>query len=1437
MSKNFLDVFSKFISSSMKNRLKDWQIEKVVVSSNKRHMDIYILAFEIFDENKLENIEGDLEKSLTQYEKIKVLLKYNVPIEIVRAQFNTVIYPLKKDRPMEYFILNESKINFVDNNISISTDKNSIYVLKKQKTDKKIKDIFYTKYNILINLEYIETENNRNDINENFVIRQKIKYEEEQNNITDRDVEFKEVTKVPETKRRRVRRRNETKVVEEIIGESISLSNQLEQDSSIIVTGTILNLEKKEIKNGNFIIMMDIYDGTDSVTVKFFIDPETFKDEFVDLLKKGNTIKIKGYIRYDLYAKELNIMANDICPYKVLTINKEDNEEIKRVELHLHTNMSKMDGVNNIKDYIKTAEKYGHKSLAITDHGVVQSFPDAMYDSKKAGIKILYGVEAYLVDDTNSTVFLCNDQSIDTEYIVFDLETTGFSSRTKTIIEIGAVKIRNGEIVDEFNELINPEVSIPAEITKLTKITNQMVDGKDTISIILPKFIDFIGSSVLVAHNASFDIGFLNAFKKKILGQELNNTYIDTVNLSRSLYPDLKNHKLNTITDFLKISLNNHHRAVDDARATAEMFLIELRNLKEQGLSNLNEINDFAKTHINKKNLRPNHGIIFAKNSEGLRNLYKLVSDAHLNNYQRNPRILLSLLDKHRTGLILGSACEAGQVFKAILNNMPKRYINEVASYYDYLEVQPIGNNMFLYRDETVNSIEELCTINMEIIDLGDELDKKVVATGDVHFLTEQDKVYRSIIMNAEGFKDIENQPPLFYRTTKEMLLEFDYLPKEKAYEIVVENTNFIADEIEDLLPIPKETFPPIIEGSDEELTKITMDKAIEIYGSPLPEIVEERLNRELKSIITNGFSVMYIIAQKLVWNSLEAGYLVGSRGSVGSSLVATMAQITEVNPLHAHYVCPKCKYSDFDSEEMKQYSGWSGYDMPDRDCPKCGTRLNKDGHDIPFETFLGFDGDKEPDIDLNFSSEYQAKAHEYTEVLFGKGYVFKAGTIGTVAQKTAYGYVNKYLEERNITKRKAEITRLSSGCVGIKRTTGQHPGGLMVVPDYTDVYNFTPLQRPANDTKSDIITTHFDYHSISGRLLKLDILGHTAPTIIKMLHESTGIDPLTVDLGDEDIMSLCKSTELLGLKKGDISCPTGTLGLPELGTSFVRKMLIDSNPSTFTDLVRISGLSHGTDVWNGNAQDLITEGMATLKEVIATRDDIMVYLIHAGVEKKTSFTLMEKIRKGKGITDDDIAIMKEANIPKWYINSCKKIKYLFPKGHAVAYVIMAVRIGYFKIHYPKDFYAASFSINSEEFDYEIMCLGIDNLRKEMNRIDVLKSSGDPSLTKKDESSYTLLEILEEMYVRNVSFLPLDLYNSHASKFRVKEDGILPPLCAITGLGINAALNIVEEREKASFNTIEEFRIRTKANKNVIDIMRNNNIFGDIPETNQLSFL
>jgi DNA polymerase-3 subunit alpha (Gram-positive type) len=1213
-----------------------------------------------------------------------------------------------------------------------------------------------------------------------------------------------------------------------IVGKSINgditdIRSITEVSKSIVIKGDIFKREIIETKTGRKIITFYITDYTSSIIVKLFPRPKD-ADRLIDEIKEGLFCMVRGEVVNDIYARELVIMARDIV--KTRKKIKQDNAPKKRVELHLHTQMSAMDAVSSASSLIERAANWNHRAIAITDHGVVQAYPEAMEAAKKNDIKIIYGIESYLVDDGVPITINGDDRTLDDTYVIFDIETTGFSSINDSIIEIGAVKIKGGEVVGKFSEFVNPERKIPYRIVELTGITDEMVENCSNIKSILPEFMKFIGDSVVVAHNANFDVGFI---KKNCsdLNLKFQNPVMDTIPLCKFLFPELKKFKLNIVAKHLGISLENHHRAVDDAGATCDILLQCFKILRERDILNLGRLNEEFLKNIDIKKQTMYHLIILVKNQTGLKNLYKLVSKSNLDYFFKKPRMPKSLITRYRDGLIIGSACEAGQVYKEVLSGKSDEELKDMLSFYDYLEIQPIGNNMFLVKNGLVKDENELKDINRRICELAEKNNMPVVATCDVHFMDPEDEVFRRIIMSGQGYSDADNQPPLYFRTTEEMLSEFQYLGREKAEEVVVENTNKIADMIGEVKPIPDETFPPKIEGAEEQIKSMTLKKVHSIYGEKLPEIVQERLDRELNSIINNGYAVLYLIAEKLVAKSYKDGYLVGSRGSVGSSLVATMSNITEVNGLPPHYVCPKCKYSEFFTDG----SIGAGVDMPEKNCPKCGEKLKRDGYDIPFETFLGFAGDKEPDIDLNFSGEYQPVVHKYTEVLFGQGHVFRAGTIGTIAEKTAYGYVKKYLSEKNMIVPQAEVERLTRGCTGIKRTTGQHPGGVMVVPSDNEIYNFTPVQHPADDNDTDIITTHFDYHSISGRLLKLDILGHDDPTVLRMLQDLTGIDPKTIPLGDHKVMSLFTSTDALGVTKEELGCPVGTYGLPEFGTKFVRQMLLDTHPKTFSDLVRISGLSHGTDVWINNAQYYIKEGYTTLKDCIACRDDIMMYLLHKGLPPKMSFTIMEKVRKGKGLKEEYEKEMRKHGVPDWYIESCKKIKYMFPKGHAVAYVMMAVRIAYFKVYYPKAYYATYFTVRADEFDADIVAQGEDAIEKKR---DELYGMGN-NATQKDKGLITILELCYEMYKRGIKFLKVDLYKSSADRFLIEEEGIRIPINALAGVGENAAKNIVEAREKGEFISKEDLRMRAGVSKTVIETLDRYGALRGMSETNQLS--
>ncbi|MCR5154896.1 MAG: PolC-type DNA polymerase III [Lachnospiraceae bacterium] len=1235
----------------------------------------------------------------------------------------------------------------------------------------------------------------------------------------------------------------------------IKISDIEDEIGEVVVQGKITFLDEKDTKKGDRkIVIVDITDFTDSITFKIFPEIEEYA-AYKDKLKEGNFVKLKGQALFDNYKREIGLVnIVGIKQIKSFVKKRMDNYEgEKRVELHAHTIFSEMDAVIDPKVLVETAFDWGMPGVAITDHGVVQAFPVANHalDPKKfkddpekmeryQNFKIIYGVECYLVDDDNKIVENDKGQTLDATAVVYDIETTGFDKENDKIIEIGAVKVQNGEIIDRFSTFIDPKIPIPARIEKLTGISDDMVIGAETIDQVLPKFLDFCKDCVLVAHNAGFDTGFTR-IKAAKLGLPFDYTIVDTVGLARVLLPDIKNTKLDTVAEAVNVVLKDHHRAVNDAEATAGIYLKFLQKLKEKGINDLAHIEDIAvipPEQIKKMHLY--HCILLIKNDIGRINLYKMISMSHIKYFSRFPRIPKSLLTENREGIIVGSACEAGELFQALIRNESPDEIDRLCEFYDYYEIQPLGNNIFMIDSDKVpqvTSVDDLIEYNKKIISLGEKYNKPVVATTDCHFLNPEDESYRRMMLYAK-WEDDEPQAPLYFRTTQEMLDEFSYLPKEKAEEIVITNTHKIYDMCEKISPVRPDKCPPVIENSDEDLRKICYNKAHSMYGENLPEPVAERLEHELKSIISNGYSVMYIIAQKLVWKSNEDGYLVGSRGSVGSSFVATMSGITEVNPLRPHYYCPNCFYSDFDSETVieAQRNGICGFDLPDKICPNCGKKLIKDGHDIPFETFLGFYGDKEPDIDLNFSDEYQSKAHEYTEVIFGKGQTFKAGTVGTLADKTAYGYVLKYDECHGMKHRDAEVKRLSSGMIGVRRTTGQHPGGIVVLPFGENIYSFTPIQRPANDMTSNIVTTHFEYHSIDHNLLKLDILGHQDPTMIRRLSDLTGVDALNLPMDDPKIVSLFHSTEALGIKPEDISGnDLGSLGLPELGTNFVMQMLRETKPKNFSDMVRISGLSHGTNVWTNNAQELINNGTCTLDKCICTRDDIMRYLITMGVEKGLAFKIMESVRKGRGLTPEMEASMKEKNVPDWYIWSCKRIQYMFPKAHATAYMMMAFRVAYFKIYHPLAYYAAYFGIRANSFDYEKMCFGIDVLRKNMKEIQKKIESNEASDKEKD--TLENMKLVEEMYARGLEFMPIDLFKAKAHAFQIIDGKLMPSFDSIEGLGEKAADLIVEAVKAGPFVSRDDFKTRTKATQTVVDKMAEFGILGSIPKSDQFSIM
>ncbi len=1462
MDKYIKEVFKDFEVGS---NISEAQIENINLYKklNKLQVDVIsnkpITIDEIgLFENYLQN-RFDIEKALTNIKYKDVQIEQNI-----EENWNNIISYVTAKEPFSKAILTNSTISVNEQNIDVKLKLKGAEFLCSKKFDRGLEhllqNVYNSKYNVKINDDL--SEEYYENLEKTFLEEEKKaiqKADEEaleaihKAQIASQDAEIEAMVSAEKGESAQSTRgfgnsqkaqgkTYEPKLKElppgmiygrspKIKGTPIKIIDITTETENVVISGEVIRIDSNDMRKrpDSAILIFDVYDGSSTITCKAFIEKAKLKDYIKQMDGKG--VKVDGTASYDNYAKEITVMASSIFEGPgIEKVKRMDESPVKRVELHMHTQMSQMDAVTPCTDLIKRAISWGWKAIAITDHGVVQSFPDAHKLLEKGGtdIKILYGVEAYFVPDKDPCVFNSKGQDIDTEYCVLDLETTGISFITERITEVGIIKIKNGEIIDTFETFVNPEKHIPEEVQEITHITDEMVKDSETIDKILPKIIDFIGDSVVVTHNTDFDISYLKYNYEKY-GYKFENTYLDTLRLAKAMFPDFKRYKLGLIAEHLGITVEVAHRALDDVKTLVAVFNKMIENAKEKKAKTIDDFNNKYETDF--KNLPSYHAIILAKNYVGLKNLYKLVSYSHLNYFYKKPRILKSILNKYREGLILGSACEAGELYRAVLDRKPEEEIEEIASYYDYLEIQPLGNNEYLKRTGRVEDDEALKDINRKIVALGDKLGKLTVATCDVHFMDPQDEIYRRILQAGQKYEDADMQAPLYLRTTEEMLKEFEYLGEEKAYEVVVTNTNLVADMCERIKPISGEKCPPHIPGCEQTIKDIAYKKAHELYGEVLPDIVQERLDKELDSIIKNGFSVMYIIAQKLVWKSNADGYIVGSRGSVGSSFVANMTGITEVNSLQPHYRCPNCKYSDFSDYGVK-----NGFDLPDKDCPKCGHKLAKDGMDIPFETFLGFNGDKEPDIDLNFSGEYQAKAHKYTEVIFGKGTTFKAGTVGTVADKTAFGYVKNYYEERHIPVSNAEISRISAGCTGIKRTTGQHPGGIIVVPKGREIFEFTPVQHPADDPNSDIITTHFDYHSIDQNLLKLDILGHDDPTMIRMLQDITGVDPTKVPLDDKETMSIFSSTDALGVTPEQINSEVGSFGIPEFGTKFVRGMLVDTRPSTFNELISISGLSHGTDVWLNNAQDLVNQGIVTLNDAICCRDDIMIYLMKKGLPPNSAFKIMETVRKGKALKDPEkwaeyVNIMKEHEVPDWYIKSCEKIKYMFPKAHAAAYVTNAFRIAWFKVHEPLAYYAAYFSIRADEFDSECMIFGKEKVKNKMREIDLAGNSA----SQKDKNMYSILELVLEMYERGFKFLDVDLYKSHSTKFIVEDGGIRPPLNSIPGLGTVAAEGIYKAGHEDEFECIDDLQMRSKVGKSVIELLQKFGCLKGMTQSNQMS--
>lgn len=1445
------EVFDSQFGIKLPQQISQGELTQLNINKQARLITLAVKFNGLVERNTL----FDTEKLITKTLAYHTVIKPHFPTELFSADYFPQLYAaVRRDIPSINGTLNNAEVRFENNTLTINLLNGGKTLLDSKGFDKALIKLVSEEFNLYISVNYtgtFEVEENSEEykaaiqdaqekINRENLQKAAEFYQEEVETAEKREEKHAENTTVeievregkfatPQIIQSSIR----PLYGRSIRGKMIPISSISGDSGRIVVWGDVFDIEKKVTKSGDKnIFTIDITDYTGSTTAKVF---NSIKESAViDNIKKGDTIVVQGDVEYDKYAGELVVNARSIgTAQKVKVV---DNAEKKRVELHMHTNMSQMDAVTSAGDLVNRAYQWGHKAVAITDHGVAQAFPDAMKAADKINkdeekIKIIYGVEAYFMDDLVESVKGDADTGFDGTFICFDIETTGLSAARDKITEIGAVKVENGVITDTFSTFANPEMPIPQKITQLTGITDDMVKDAPSQSEAVGAFLEFAGDNVLVAHNAPFDTSFI-AKACEDMGREYNYTSIDTVAISRAILTDIKNCKLDTVAKFLRLGDFNHHRATDDAEMLARIFINLCQRLTDDyGITKTNDINTKIAGGDFKK-LPTYHQIILVKNKTGLKNLYRLISYSHLNYFYKKPRIPKSELVKYREGLIIGSACCAGQLYMAILEGKPWGELKQIASFYDYLEIQPAGNNSFMIRDGRFNSVDELHEIDRTIIKLAKELGRPVCATCDVHFMDPTDSEFRKILMAGQGFKDAEQQAPLYFRTTAEMLKEFEWLGKDKAYEYVVENPNKIADMCEYIRPIPKGTFPPNIEGAQEQLIDITWKRAKEKYGDPLPEIVKARLDKELNSITTYGFSVLYMTAQKLVADSEAHGYLVGSRGSVGSSFVATMSGISEVNPLCPHYVCPNCKHSEF----ITDGSYGSGFDMPPKNCPECGTLMDQDGHEIPFETFLGFKGDKVPDIDLNFSGEYQSKSHRYTEELFGKNNVFKAGTISTVAEKTALGFVKKFAQERGLVMHKAEEKRLAIGCTGVKRTTGQHPGGMVVVPRTNDVYDFCPVQHPANDVNSDNITTHFDFHSIHDTITKLDELGHDVPTIYHYLELYTGIPVMKVSMSDPEVMSLFTSPKALGVTEEDIDSKTGTFSLPECGTAFVRGMLVEAQPKTFTDLLQIAGLSHGTDVWLGNAQELIHNGTCTISEVIGTRDSIMTYLMHKGLEPGMAFKIMEIVRKGnatKLLTEEHFKAMREHNVPEWYIDSCMKIKYMFPKAHAAAYMIATLRLGWYKVHKAVEYYAAYFTVRSENLDGAIAMQGHQAVRDKMNNIKQKQSVHEA--TAKDEAEFQTLQIVNEMMARKIEFLPVDIYKSEAKMFKVEDGKIRLPFSSLPGVGGAAADSLAETGKHTEYLSIEDMQIKTKVTKAVIETLKDVGVLKDLPESSQMS--
>lgn len=1427
-------LYNLFLNTLDKNEylepFKNTEIEKIHHQKEKNQLDIYLNSTDILNENDINTVESAIALKLN-LNHVNILPKYRKEL-FGEEVFSYLIDRVKKKSNMVNGFLDGAKIKFYQNKLEIELKNGSAKTLNSISADTLIKKLIKSEFDLTVDVIFKGNELTK----------------EEKDNLLKRvasqtidDLEppppifepppTKSEPKFPKTNN------NKNKSVikgRKFEGDAVKLNTITFPQKDVILKGSIFKLEKKDYKNGTKLILIYyLTDKTSSITFKIFCDAKDESD--YSSLKEGVKIKIRGNIEEDNFDRSLTLMPRDI----ILLDNEDeitDDEKEKRIELHAHTNMSLMDAVTPVSKMINNLHKWGHKAVAITDHGVVQAFPeaiDAVDKIKKNGgdFKIIYGMEGYIIDDKIKAVVGDKDEPFSGEFILFDTETTGLNAKRNRLIEIGGVLMKDGQLQEKFNKLINPQTQIPPFITNLTGIDDKMVESAPLEEEVIREFLEFAQGRILVAHNSEFDMAFLKEAAKRY-NIKLNVTYIDTLQIARAMYHTLNKYTLDKIAKHLNLGGFNHHRASDDAFILGKILRKMFEDLKkEHGIDRVSKINEFVFNNMDYRKLKPYHMIILARNNVGLKNLYNLVSISHIKYFYRKPRILKSLLDKYREGLIFGSACEQGEIYELVSRGADEEKLTKAASFYDYLEIQPIANNNFLVRENRVLNEDVLRDYNKEIVSLGEKLNIPVAATGDVHFFDKSDSIYRTIIQTSLGYSDADTQPPLYMKTTREMLDEFSYLGEEKSNEVVVKNPNLISDWIEsDIRPFPKGTYTPYIDSAEESLKEITNKRAKEIYGDPLPNIIKERLDKELNAIIKHGFAVLYIIAQKLVHKSNEEGYLVGSRGSVGSSFVANMAGISEVNPLIPHYVCPKCHYCEF----IDDGSVGSGFDLEKKDCPKCQTELKRDGHDIPFETFLGFDGDKAPDIDLNFSGEYQSNAHRYTEELFGKDHVFKAGTISSIAQRTSFGFALKYLEKKGITANKAEQTRLASGCEGIKKTTGQHPGGMVVIPKDYDVCDFTPVQYPADDMESGRITTHFDFNSLHDTILKLDLLGHDVPTLYKHLEDLTGKKVLDVDTSDKEVIKLFTSPKPLGVDSKDIFSETGTLSLPEMGTEFVRQMLCEAKPKSFADLLQISGLSHGTDVWLGNAQTLISKGVCTISEVIGTRDSIMTSLLRKGVTPKMAFNIMEITRKGKAksLFNDEIKNeLKSKNIPDWFLESCLKIKYMFPKAHAAAYVISAIRLGWYKLYKPLEYYTAYFTVRGEDIDAISAIKGKEETKRKLKE---LIAKGNDRTSKENDALESLL-IVNEMLCRGYEFLPIDLYKSKAQVYYIEDGKIRLPFGSLKGIGDVAAKRLEKAGKCGEYISYDDIAERTGASKTVFECLEEAGALKGLPQTSQIA--